>query len=89
MSDSHQPSSSRRAARNPYSQVVINNRLADFLAGHNLPVPDSLKRPVQPKTCPARSNKRQRPEHEEHNNNPDVCFHFLAFKFFTSHPIAE
>ena len=51
-------SSSQRAARNRYSQAETNESLANYLAGHNLPVPSSLKRPPQASTCPSRSNKR-------------------------------
>jgi hypothetical protein len=70
-SDSTQrPSSSRRRApRNPYSQAEANESLALFLASRNLPVPDSLKRPVD---RPSRSNKRQK--HGEHKSNPEVPY---------------
>jgi hypothetical protein len=70
------PSSSRRrAARNPYRQTVINNTLAVFLADHNLPVPDSLKRPAQGEDRRLRSNKRRK--HLEHENHHDVRSQFL------------
>ena len=70
------PSSSRRrAARNPYSQTAINNTLAVFLADHNLPVPDSLKRSAQGEDRRSRSNKRRK--HAEHENHHDVCSRFL------------
>lgn len=51
-------SSSQRAARNRYSQAETNKSLANYLAGHNLPVPSSLKRSPQASTYPSRSNKR-------------------------------
>src|SRR5258708_32879653 len=60
----HQPSSSRRAAHNPYSQADINESLAVFLASNNLPVPSALERP-------SHSNKRR--TYREHENNFEVC----------------
>jgi len=69
------PSSSQhRAARNPYKQTAINNTLAVFLAEHNLPIPDSLKRAAQGEDRQLRSNKRCK--HVE-----DVCSRFLVSEF--------
>jgi hypothetical protein len=64
----HRPSSSRRAARNPYNQADINESLAAFLASNNLPVPSALKRPAE---HPSHSNKRR--TYREHENNFEVC----------------
>src|SRR5260370_40431739 len=60
----HQPSSSRRAARNTYSQANINESMAVFLASNNLPIPSALE-------CPSHSNKRR--TYREHENNFEVC----------------
>jgi len=72
----HQPSSSRRAARNQYSQAEHNESLANHLARHNQPVPISLRHPPQVDTCPSRSNKRRHIEFEPEANPivPLVCF---------------
>src|SRR6267154_3776749 len=64
------PSSSQRAACNPYSQSAVNESLANFLANNNLPIPSALKRLVE---CPSHSNCDKRRTYREHKNNFEVC----------------
>jgi len=80
MSDSNSTHRSRRrAARNPYSQTVVNESYAAFLASRGLPVPDSLKRPSE---RPSGSNKRRK--HGDHESNPEVCSRRLVYTHISS-----
>src|SRR6267154_4307627 len=71
------PSSSQRAARNPYSQSAVNESLANFLANNNLPIPSALKHPAE---RPLHSNCDKRRMYREHENNFEVCSCHPFFK---------
>ena len=68
----------KRAGRNLFTQAAANESFARFLASRNLPVPDSLKRPLD---RPSGSNKRRK--HGEHESNPEVCSCHLVFGLFS------
>src|SRR6266852_9403694 len=70
------PSRRRRAPPNTYSQEDHYESLALFLAAHNMPVLNILKRPAQESL--SHSNKWQKCV--EHENSPEVCSRLLVSK---------
>jgi hypothetical protein len=74
---SDRASSSRRAARNPYSQDAHDKSLDAFLATREaIRASRTLKRPIQ--GDPSHSNKRQKTGRHEHIDITEVCSHHLA-----------